>query len=196
MLQYLIVLVATDPLVWRRIRVPATYTFWDLHVAIQDAMGWLDCHLHEFRVVDPRSGTTMRLGIPDPDGLDERTVIADWTESPLDYVLGDPVPIQYTYDFGDNWQHAVIFETYDHGSSRRRKPQCISGAGACPPEDSGGAFRYAELLVALADRDHPEHEEMMEWVGQAIDPSAFSIADVRFDDPKKRWAVAFDGGAF
>jgi hypothetical protein len=51
MLQYLVVLAGTDPLVWRRIRVPAAYSFWDLHVAIQDAMGWHDVHLHEFRVV-------------------------------------------------------------------------------------------------------------------------------------------------
>jgi hypothetical protein len=31
-----------DPPVWRCIRVPSSYSFWDLHVAIQDAMGWLD----------------------------------------------------------------------------------------------------------------------------------------------------------
>ena len=47
--QFLIVLTGIDPLVWRRIRVPAAYSFWDLHVAIQDAMGWLAYHLHEFR---------------------------------------------------------------------------------------------------------------------------------------------------
>jgi hypothetical protein len=50
--QFLIVLPRTDPLVWRRIQVPESYSFWDLHVAIQDAMGWLDYHLHEF--ADPR----------------------------------------------------------------------------------------------------------------------------------------------
>jgi hypothetical protein len=195
MLQYLVVLAGTDPLVWRRIHVPATYTFWDLHVAIQDAVGWLDCHLHEFRVVDPRSGTTMRLGIPDPDGFDERSVTADWTESPLDYVMGDPPPMQYTYDFGDNWQHAVIFEDYVQTNPRRKKPKCIGGAGAGPPEDSGGPHQYAELLVALADPEHAEHDDMVEWIGRPFDPAAFSVTDVRFDDPKKRWALAFEGGA-
>src|SRR5262249_2108046 len=50
--QFLIVLSGTNPLVWRRIQVPEKYSFWDLHVAIQDAMGWLDYHLHEFRLVD------------------------------------------------------------------------------------------------------------------------------------------------
>ena len=37
--QFLIVLSGTDPLVWRRLQVPERYSFWDLHVAIQDAMG-------------------------------------------------------------------------------------------------------------------------------------------------------------
>jgi hypothetical protein len=47
--QRLVVLAGTDPLVWRSIQVPETYSFWDLHVAIQDAMGWKDCHLDELR---------------------------------------------------------------------------------------------------------------------------------------------------
>ena len=46
--QFLVVLPGTDPLVWRRILVPEACSFWDLHVAIQDAMGWMDAHLHEF----------------------------------------------------------------------------------------------------------------------------------------------------
>jgi hypothetical protein len=36
--QFLVVLTGTDPLVRRRIQVPERYSFWDLHVAIQDAM--------------------------------------------------------------------------------------------------------------------------------------------------------------
>ena len=32
-------LLGTEPEVWRMIEVPESYTFWDLHVAIQDAMG-------------------------------------------------------------------------------------------------------------------------------------------------------------
>ena len=52
--QFLVVLSGTDPLVWRRIQVPEKYSFWDLHVAIQDAMGWLDYHLHEFRLLDAK----------------------------------------------------------------------------------------------------------------------------------------------
>ena len=195
MLQYLVVLAGTDPLVWRRIRVPATYAFWDLHVAIQDAMGWLDYHLHEFRVVDPRPGTTMLIGLPDPDGFDDRSVTPDWTEFPLDYASGSPPPIQYAYDFGDDWQHALIFEGFEQADGRRKKPQCVAGGGACPPEDCGGSHGYAEFLAAIADPEHPEHEAMLEWVGGPFDPSTFDAGNVRFDDPKKRFAIAFEGGA-
>lgn len=40
------------PPIWREIEVPGDYTFWGLHVAIQDAMGWLDYHLHAFLPAD------------------------------------------------------------------------------------------------------------------------------------------------
>ena len=47
--QFKITLKGIKPPIWRRIQVPKTYTFYDLHVAIQDAMGWYDCHLHELK---------------------------------------------------------------------------------------------------------------------------------------------------
>lgn len=47
------------PPIWRTIQVPESYSFWDLHVALQDSMGWLDYLLHLFRLGKPvtkRSG--------------------------------------------------------------------------------------------------------------------------------------------
>lgn len=44
---FTITLLNTNPAIWRRIHIPENYTFRDLHVAIQDSMGWLDCHLLE-----------------------------------------------------------------------------------------------------------------------------------------------------
>ena len=195
MLQYLVVLAGTNPLVWRRIQVPATYSFWDLHVAIQDAMGWLDCHLHRFRVLDPGSGTAMLLGIPDSDVPNDLSVAAGWMEFPLDFTAGDLPPMHYTYDFGDNWDHAVIFEGFEQAGGPRTGPECVGGAGACPPEDSGGSHGYANLLAAIADPGHPEHRDSIEWTGGPLDPTAFSATDVHFDDPQERWRIAFEGGA-
>ena len=135
------------------------------------------------------------LGIPDPDWPEDRAVVADWTEYPLDYTRGAPQPIQYTYDFGDNWNHVVILEDFEQVGSGGPKPECLGGAGACPPEDSGGPHGYAELLNALEHPSHPEHAEMLEWVGGRIDPHNFSPDDVHFDDPEERWRLAFEDGA-
>jgi hypothetical protein len=50
--QFKITLKDIRPPIWRRIQVPSTFNFWDLHVAIQNAKGWQDCHLREFRIKD------------------------------------------------------------------------------------------------------------------------------------------------
>src|SRR5712691_2334462 len=80
--QFLIVLTGIDPLVWRRIQVPGASSFWDLHVAIQDAMGWLDYHLHEFRLLDTDEQRVVSIGIPTDDDPEDRPVLPGW-EVPL-----------------------------------------------------------------------------------------------------------------
>jgi hypothetical protein len=65
--QFKVSLLDIRPTVWRRIQVPSTYSFWDLHVAIQDAMSRLDYHLHEFRIPEPSGNQLARIGIPDGD---------------------------------------------------------------------------------------------------------------------------------
>lgn len=164
-------------------------------MAIQDAMGWKDYHLHEFRAVDPRSGTVARLGIPDPDGpMDpaEQPVAPDWDELPLDYLAEGAPPVEYLYDFGDEWRLAVLFEDYEQGGGVDAAPRCLGGAGAGPPEDVGGTGGYREFLEAMADPDHPQHDEYQEWIGEVFDPEAFSPEEVRFDDPDERWRMAFE----
>jgi len=68
-LQFKIELVDIFPSIWRRIQVPSYYNFWDLHVAIQDSMGWLDYHLHHFEIKGKGKRKTERIGIPDFDLL-------------------------------------------------------------------------------------------------------------------------------
>ena len=47
------VTLSDSPAIWRRLQIPGDFTFSDLHVAIQDAMGWHDWHLHEFEILNP-----------------------------------------------------------------------------------------------------------------------------------------------
>lgn len=193
--QFLIVLSGTDPLVWRRIQVPERYSFWDLHVAIQDAMGWLDYHLHEFRVLDPEERQVVTIGIPSGDEPEERTIPAGW-EVPLSRFFERrawhvPATV-YAYDFGDDWEHVLVYEGLERAKKSLKYPRCLSGARRCPPEDCGGVEGYAEFLKVIADRSHPKHQSMLEWAGGTYNPDDFNPAAVVFDDPRKRWKKAFD----
>ncbi|MGA9117659.1 MAG: plasmid pRiA4b ORF-3 family protein [Bacteroidota bacterium] len=195
MLQFLIVLSETDPLVWRRIQVPEEYSFWDLHVAIQDAMGWLDYHLHEFRVFHARRRQLDRLGIPDEECQDKPSFAPDWKAKISDYFNSQSMleapPALYVYDFGDDWHHILMFEGVLPVEVSVAYPRCVGGARACPPEDCGGVNGFAGFLAAIADPTHEEHEQLVEWSGGAYDPAAFEPSRIRFDDPRQRWKKAF-----
>jgi hypothetical protein len=193
--QFRITLVVVDPPVWRVIRVSAEYTLWDLHVAIQDAMGWLDCHLHEFRQSNRPGGPGIRIGIPTDEEDDFMTgapLYPGW-KVPLEEVFRIPGDmIYYLYDFGDGWDHEVLLEGVLMREKGVKYPQCISGARATPPEDCGGPPCYENLLDALADPSKEEHREILAWLGldrkNAIpfDPVAFDIGMVKFTSPARR----------
>ena len=188
--KYRIELAGVKPLIWRKILVPADYSFWDLHVAIQDAMGWLDYHLHEFTVKDPGTGATARIGIPETEDDD---VMAGWEIPVAGFFQSPETACEYSYDFGDDWQHAVIFEGAVELDPGQPDLACIAGEGACPPEDCGGAHGYATLLEAISDPEHELHAELTEWLGGAFDARRFSASEVVFDDPDERWQLAFGG---
>lgn len=38
----------TKPPVWRRVTVPAEFSFARFHYVIQRAFGWMNCHLYQF----------------------------------------------------------------------------------------------------------------------------------------------------
>ncbi len=183
-IQFTITLLDIEPAIWRRIQVPETYSFWDLHVAIQDAMGWLDCHLHGFEVIDPSAGQTVQLGIPDEDGWDE--MLPGWKHKIADFFRQEHDRARYIYDFGDGWDHAVVMEKRLPAQPRRRYPVCTAGARRCPHEDCGGVWGYQELLEAIDDVNHQRHGELLEWVGGTFDSEAFDPKAVRFDDPSER----------
>jgi hypothetical protein len=193
--QFLIVLSHTQPLVWRRIQVPQSYSFWDLHVAIQDAMGWQDRHLHEFRLFNEQTQRRISIGIPTDMTPGDRPVVPGWTVAVSTFVESRAwhgLAMLYAYDFGDDWEHALVYEGAQPVKRSAKYPRCLAGARRCPPEDCGGAHGYAQLLEILADPDHAQHASMRDWTGDGFDPDAFDPRRVVFDDPQKRWSVAFE----
>jgi len=184
--QFRIVLKDIEPPVWRRIQVPLTYSFWDLHIAIQDAMGWTDTHLHEFVLTDPKSGRDLHIGIPDEDlEFDSRT-LPGWKKRISDFFLKENTEAEYVYDFGDNWVHSIIFEKSLPYAEGPEYPQCIEGERACPPEDCGGPDGYQDFLEAIMDPDDERHNEFLDWVDGDFAPEEFYCDEVVFDNPAKR----------
>lgn len=169
------------PPVWRRLLVPADCTMDALHSAIQTAMGWMDGHLYAFH------GKNRWLEIPDPDNMWD----AGWSSRPkpedsakihLSDLAKPGEKINYDYDFGDGWEHAILIEkAIETDDIAARKAVCLKGKRACPPENCGGPWGYQRLLELL---DTPEQEldfdgkEKLEWIGGEWDAEAFDPDEV------------------
>jgi hypothetical protein len=149
-----------EPAIWRRIVVPSEFTLYDLHCTIQVAMGWEDCHLHDFTI------KRQRYVVPDSDDFGSPL---DETEACLRDVAPARTKILYQYDFGDTWNHVIVVEKIV-ADTEQAVPVCIDGARACPPEDSGGPWGYSDKLEALANSDD---EDVREWMGEDFDPERF-----------------------
>ena len=107
--QFKITLGEILPPIWRRIQVPAKYSFWDLHVALQDSIGWLDYHLHMFRFRKPHKKAVVEIGIPG-DEMDDNITLPGWEISIGDYFTEPGNVALYEYDFGDIWEHELLLE--------------------------------------------------------------------------------------
>ena len=152
-----VVLLDVVPTVVRVIDVPAAIRLDELHNVLQVALGWTDSHLHQFRT-DTATYASADADFDDDDDDDE----FDERGARLTDL---PARFGYAYDFGDGWQHEV--EVLGPGGEL---PGCLTGEGACPPEDCGGPHGYADLLAALADPRHPEHRHLRKWVGDRLRP--------------------------
>jgi len=164
----------TRPPIWRRLLVPAGLTLDALHDVLQVAMGWDDSHMHEFRIGQ------RRFGKPDPNdrlmGLDP---VGNERATHLYKVLGRVgAKATYTYDFGDGWEHVIVVEKVLPPDPAGHYPICVGGKLQGPPDDCGGVPGYYNLLEALRDPDHEEHEDLLDWVGGEFNPDAFSVDEV------------------
>lgn len=195
-LQFHIELAEIEPIIWRCIQVPSKYSFWDLHVAIQDAMGWLDYHLHAFRIKMPHKRKLTEIGIPTDDYLDQQTT-PGWEVPLTDYFQEIGSSALYLYDFGDEWHHNVLLEGVLLKDKKAKYPRCIRGERACPPEDCGGVSGYYDLIDILKNPKHTDYNGHIEWLKEhaknyyPYDPNYFNPEEVEFWDPKKRWKMAF-----
>lgn len=171
--QFKITLNESAPSIWRRIQV-RNCTLDKLHEHIQTAMGWSNSHLHQFKIAGARHGDPELLndGFEDFDCIDS-TVTKIVEVIPED---GKQISFVYEYDFGDGWEHEVLFEGCLRAEKGGRYPICVEGERACPPENVGGIWGYSEFLDAIADPEHEEHAAFREWIG-LFDPEKFDAEE-------------------
>jgi hypothetical protein len=160
----------SKPPIWRRLLVSGNATLFDMHKTVQIAMGWTNSHLHQFIIAGEY------YGIPSEESWepvnDERK-----------YRLADIAPSErrkfiYEYDFGDSWEHEIVVEKILPVDPQAKYPSCLKGKRACPPEDVGGVWGFAEFLEARKDPQHEEHESYIEWWGGPYDPEEFDLEEV------------------
>lgn len=177
----------TKPLVWRKIEIATSATFWDLHVAIQDSFGWLDFHSHEF----PIGRGVGRIDIGIPHEFQEKPIVSGWTV-PISKYLSHLRQLTYIYDFGDDWHHTIHLEEV-RDADGGNYPRCLAGENATPPEDCGGVYGFEELKQVLTKPRSTRYREMRDWLSNRsdkvywpFDPNAFDLTTVQFTDAKLR----------
>lgn len=108
-----------------------------------------------------------------------------------------------TMDYGsDGWLHEITFVDTKQ-PDKKYYPKCIAGKSitqcklwavwtildislgknACPPEDCN-PDGYRDILAALSDRNHADHEETKEWLEDSgynrFNPKKFNVSSVSF----------------
>jgi hypothetical protein len=151
-------LVDTDPLIWRQVEVPTSITLKVLHDVVQAAMGWYDEHLWELRQGKQRYGRP----IPGDDWGGPKTVSAEKVRL-REILKPRKTVLEYTYDFGDSWEHRLTLTDIRLGDADGEYPRYIAGERAAPPENCGGIPGFYGALEVLADPEHPDHADILDW---------------------------------
>lgn len=163
----------TDPPIWRQVEVPTSITLKVLHDIVQATIGWFDYHLWEFTIGE------QKYGLP----MDE-----DWGTEPRkeaikvrlrDVLHPRKTVIDYTYDFGDNWEHRITVTDVRPGEPGVGYPRYIGGERNGPPEDCGGIPGFYDKLEARVDSNHPDHEQIVEWLDD-YDPDTIEELPIKY----------------
>ena len=170
--QMKVTLHGSKPPIWRRILVGDNLTLAKFHDLLQLVMGWSDSHLHAFRI-----GGQM-FGNPDDDETGMLEMKNERKYKLSQFHFDEGANFVYEYDFGDSWEHKIVIEKVLPVIDDVQIPVCLKGKRACPPEDIGGVWGYADFLEALTDPDDAEHNDYLEWVGEDFDPEAFNLDEI------------------
>lgn len=167
-----IMLEDTHPPVWRRIIIPEMITFAELHEIIQIIFGWSDDHLHDFSI------PSKDIYIDNGEESWGRYHYAE-DEVLVEQFLPENKWVRYTYDFGDEWRHKIIYEKTEE-SYEKRYASVLKVKGDNFMEDSGGVwgmdedgsnrcgFEQSWVEQSLKKLIFPKHEDLAERMAKGI----------------------------
>lgn len=140
------------PAIWRRVVVSDELTFHQLHHVLQISFGWSGTHLYKF---DINGFEIERENEFEPAELNSVEVKLN------NYPLEEKLSFDYTYDFGDDWEHKITIEKITELGPDY--PICLAGKRNAPPEDCGGGWAYEDLMNKMKLSKLPK--ELKEWLG-------------------------------
>ncbi|TFY78018.1 hypothetical protein EWM64_g5995 [Hericium alpestre] len=106
-------------------------------------------------------------------------------------VNGEISPLGYTYDFGDCWEHEIIFLSSE--VAPRTDFQILEASGVGPLDDCHGVFAWNDIkkTFSLSPNNLTQgQQELKEWcygvspLGTTFDPAAEPDVD-QLDDPAR-----------
>ena len=160
-----------EPIVWRKIIVPAGMTFKRLHDVIQNVTNFQSgyphdaYHLYEFQLDDVVATNNLqeieKSKKKQYNGLRHKQPQSVKIDSYVER-MGS---FLYVYDFGDDWRIQVKLEDmvddYYFGY-----PTVLDWSGEAPPEDVGGPPGFAYFLSVYHDENHEEYAHYRKWATQ------------------------------
>ncbi len=173
-LQIKLWLLGISPMVWRRVLVPVSYTLRELHGVFQVAMGWEGFHLFQFSLRATYYGSAAMSS-------------ADVTLAALRLRKG--ARFLYEYDLNIPWRHGVRIEDRPVPQKKTNYPQCVAGAGYCPPEDCDDPAGFTGRGDDLLTRDVLEDlDTMVDILGPIVRELEFERPPPVLDD-ETRWRL-------
>jgi hypothetical protein len=185
--------------IWRELVVPSNITLELLAFVLIDAMGWKHEHLYQFRGKNDvfyMNSHEIKEHKNSFFGFFSRVKYVNTETTSLDMVLQPKGGrIKFEYDMGDSWTHDLwVKKARDYAENEEPVIKLLKAEGACPPEDCGGVWGYAELLeLNSKKRKTAEDKERLEWydISKDYNPEYCDLLSLQ-DDIEALWVKIKD----
>jgi hypothetical protein len=159
---------------FRRILVPSSLDFIDLHDAIQTLMDWGDDKFFLFQYGQAQ--------ITDAEQWEDSSDYEDAYDAyscNLAELLQAGSELSYRYFNGaGEWQLLIEVENEQDENPEQEYPRCIEAVGGQLLEECKNMEDYYRVLSIFKNLEHEEHEDIIEWLGDDFDPDLFDMDSI------------------